>query len=572
MGALFDLQQVPFSRYGSYMAISQLNAGGDDPEGVYLRTVHGATKSSRLFRIELIATGGETLPFFLEPAPAKLRLVASGGAAEFVFAEPDVLRIRVQGDVGIRFIMDRPQFYDNIQPYGDGGRWELNGFSQSRKFMLTPLSGKLHIDAPWEAMKCTHIVVELFPGEGLAGELALEEFATVWRPRDYAISFDACYRSVQSDFDEWMAKTLPVSIGWEQSRTLAAYVNWSAVVRPEGHIKRPAMLMSKNRMTNIWSWDHCFNAMALAQLHPDAAWEQFVFMFDYQDDCGALPDSVNDRTIIWNFCKPPIHGWALQWMRKRNGHAFGAERLATVYEPLARWTEWWFRYRDGDGDGIPQYNHGNDCGWDNSTVFHDGAPVESPDLCAFLILQMEALADIAGEIGRPMAETQLWRERADKLLADMLAHSWRSDHFVAPRSADHHVVQDADSLLPFMTLVLGNRLPEDVRAKLVAGLCAKGRFLTEHGLATESISSAFYKPDGYWRGPIWAPPTLIVADGLASMGETELSRDIATRFCRLIAHSGMAENFNATTGEGLRDRAYTWTSSVFLILAHEYVS
>jgi hypothetical protein len=34
--------------------------------------------------------------------------------------------------------------------------------------------------------------------------------------------------------------------------------------------------------------------------------------------------------------------------------------------------------------------------------------------------------------------------------------------------------------------------------------------------------------------------------------------------------SGMAENFDALTGAGLRDRAFTWTSSVFLILGHEY--
>ena len=34
--------------------------------------------------------------------------------------------------------------------------------------------------------------------------------------------------------------------------------------------------------------------------------------------------------------------------------------------------------------------------------------------------------------------------------------------------------------------------------------------------------------------------------------------------------SGFAENFDALTGEGLRDRAYTWTSSVWLILALAY--
>lgn len=34
----------------------------------------------------------------------------------------------------------------------------------------------------------------------------------------------------------------------------------------------------------------------------------------------------------------------------------------------------------------------------------------------------------------------------------------------------------------------------------------------------------------------------------------------------------MAENFDALTGKPLRDQAYTWTASVFLVLAHEYLA
>ena len=33
--------------------------------------------------------------------------------------------------------------------------------------------------------------------------------------------------------------------------------------------------------------------------------------------------------------------------------------------------------------------------------------------------------------------------------------------------------------------------------------------------------------------------------------------------------SGMAENFDAETGDALRDPDYTWTSSVFLVFAHD---
>ena len=46
-----------------------------------------------------------------------------------------------------------------------------------------------------------------------------------------------------------------------------------------------------------------------------------------------------------------------------------------------------------------------------------------------------------------------------------------------------------------------------------------------------------------------------------------VAADLARRFCRLCETSGMAENFDALTGQGLRDRAFAWTSAVYLIFS-----
>ena len=63
---------------------------------------------------------------------------------------------------------------------------------------------------------------------------------------------------------------------------------------------------------------------------------------------------------------------------------------------------------------------------------------------------------------------------------------------------------------------------------------------------------------------------MLIIDGLNAIGEVEFAQELSCRFCEMVVRSGMAENFDAISGEGLRDRAYSWTSSVFLILAHEY--
>ena len=326
------------------------------------------------------------------------------------------------------------------------------------------------------------------------------------------------------------------------------------------------MYMSKNAMASIWSWDNCFNALALARHAPDLAWDQLMVMVDLQDPSGALPDLANDRFVSWSFCKPPVYGWALARLAQVPGLLTPA-RLAEIYEPLCRVTEWWFRHRDDNGDDMPQYNHGNESGWDNSTVFRALPPIDVPDLAAYLVLQMEFLAYAAAELGRE-DESRRWQARSARLLQQMLDLFWRGDRFVARQSLTGEEI-DCDSLLLFVPLLLGRRLPEAVVAALVARLRRPGHFLTAHGLASESTASPYYEPDGYWRGPLWGAPTVMLVEGVAAVGETALAADLRRRFCALVAERGLAENYDAITGAPLRDRAFTWTASAFLLLAAE---
>ncbi|MDX2716923.1 hypothetical protein PV385_34750, partial [Streptomyces stelliscabiei] len=44
----------------------------------------------------------------------------------------------------------------------------------------------------------------------------------------------------------------------------------------------------------------------------------------------------------------------------------------------------------------------------------------------------------------------------------------------------------------------------------------------------------------------------------------------SARFRTLCETHGFAENFDALTGTGLRDRAYTWTAAAYLLLAEAH--
>ena len=64
---------------------------------------------------------------------------------------------------------------------------------------------------------------------------------------------------------------------------------------------------------------------------------------------------------------------------------------------------------------------------------------------------------------------------------------------------------------------------------------------------------------------------MLIVDGLNSIGRVDWAIEVSRRFCNMVSKHGMAENFDAIAGDGLCDLAYTWTSSVFLVLAHEYL-
>jgi glycogen debranching enzyme len=345
---------------------------------------------------------------------------------------------------------------------------------------------------------------------------------------------------------------------------LAAYVLWSATVAPSGFVTRESVLMSKHWMDKLWSWDHCFNAMALSPGRTDAALDQFLAPFDHQDECGALPDSVTHSEILYNYVKPPIHGWALQRVRATATRELTVEELGRIHDCLARWSRFWLDARRRAGHVLPYYQHGNDSGWDNSTTFDVDRVIESPDLAAFLALQLDVLADLSDELGRPSTE---WRHTSDLVVRALLDQLWTGTDFIAVGALSGRP-STATSLLNLLPLVLGDRLPHDVRSVMADRL---QDHLTTHGLATEPVSSPRYEADGYWRGPIWAPSTAIVEDGLRRSGFGALADVVSARFRGLCESSGFAENFDAGTGAGLRDRAYTWTAAVYLLFAAAHV-
>jgi glycogen debranching enzyme len=326
--------------------------------------------------------------------------------------------------------------------------------------------------------------------------------------------------------------------------------------------------MAKGLMNSVWPWDHCFNALALGETDIDAGLDQWMIPFNLQRENGQIPDKTGAEDTFWGCTKPPIHGWALG--KLMDMHPISNQRLEAIYPRLVKWTNFWFTDRDINKNGLPGFsgnNFGWESGWDNSTVSGGTIENEAPELQAYLILQMQTLARVADQLGRK-DEADQWRHRAAQHLALFRRSYWIDGELVTRLDGGGRIIHHATSLQPMMSLALGGSMDKDMFDALVKNLDG---FKTDLGLASEMPTSPQYKPDGYWRGPIWAPAMYLIIDGLNRGGRRDLAVDLARRYDLLIRKArGYYENFDAKSGQGLRTKAYTWSAAVHILLLHEY--
>ena len=238
---------------------------------------------------------------------------------------------------------------------------------------------------------------------------------------------------------------------------------------------------------------------------------------------------------------------------------------------MALQTAFWLKGRDSDGDGLPEYAHGCDSGWDNGTGFEGCTPCASPDLAAWLVLQLEELARMAPRIGLEH-EAPGWTDAARRVAEAAVHRCFDGARWTAVRAGDHRPSPVGDSLLPWLAGIAGHRFPRAARQAVVAALSEHGRFLTPFGVATEAVTSPLYEADGYWRGPVWGPSTVLAAEAAARCGAPGLAASIARRFAGIAPRFGFAENHDALTGQGLRDPAYSWTAAAWITLHHDWLT
>lgn len=598
-----DLKILPWSRRGSFISFSRttrlappLNLAPQ--EDVYLISQCVAL-SVPVFALRPLPGGlnlDEPVGFHDSPSPVTMKATVSSiqwsheGKIVCEATFQDLRSIRLRGNVPLAFDSDvrsDPSIYMGMyvfeRPPHDGLKAGVEvTYKTFPGYRFLPINGYLTtVNGQTNAFRVNRRVQIQGTDDDPRWELIFHELdvrenkpQTTWKgdPCKMVLkdaeetSFENVKRKMGREFDDFALALCPWAGGKPtEAEVLASYVTWTSMVRAEHKYTKEAILMSKLWMNKVWSWDHCFNALAAAALDQQLGLDQLTVVFDHQAPDGRLPDSVDWQNVEWGFTKPPIQGWALSRLLAQFPDMSDAN-LQPLYSATARLTDFWMDTRRGETSRLPFWAHGNDSGWDNSTAFDKTPMIVGPDLAAYLLLQADCLRQVAKRLRRE-DESQKWADLRSFLINALIEELWDGESFLLKNAITSETFKTT-ALLRFMPLAAAPHLPDEVVDQMVTGM---SKHLSEWGLATEELASPHYESDGYWRGPIWAPSTHLVESGLREAGRVDLANTISTRFLRLCEKSGFAENFDAITGEGLRDLSYTWTSAVYLVMRREAV-
>ncbi len=386
---------------------------------------------------------------------------------------------------------------------------------------------------------------------------------------------EAILLGAERRWQEWFASAPPVDPKYSRQYYYAWWILRAGLLSPRFFLTREAMAPSVIHYVGVWQWDAFFHALAYRHIDAKLAENQLRVVLDHQRQDGMIPDAVHDEGIVTSIAlplnaqeadvtKPPLLAWTA-WKLYETSH--NLDFLDEVYEPIERWNRWWFDNNDSDHDGIVEYNHPYSSGLDDSPLWDEGVPVESPDINTYLVLQAEAMAKIAHELGLADDE-RAWQASAADLTRRMVDHMWDEQAGVFWALRDHKRIQ---ALTPFnLYPLLTGRLDRRIADKLVAHLQDPNEFAAPFPIPTVARNDPKYNPERMWRGPAWMNINYLFIEGLVRAGYPDAARQLRDQTLDLVMrHPDIYEYYNPETSNPPSSAAsvFGWSSAVFVDLA-----
>ena len=341
---------------------------------------------------------------------------------------------------------------------------------------------------------------------------------------------------------------------------------------------QPEKLLTGYAYGEFYDWDLYFENVYLSYYGiSDYCFTNFKAFLAIQQPSGFIPRMLKRQNP--QMFKPFLAQIAVLGSKQR-GDDYEWLR-ESHYGALRKYIDCWFQY-DTDHNGLPVWDSADASGMDNQErrAGHIGSyESEGVDLACELHREMQAMAVIAGKLGKP-DDQQEWRQRAEKLAKLIDSVFWdEQDGFYYDRHEKSGKLTKVKSVSGFLPLWAGVASPAHAKRIIEEHLVNKKEFWLKYPVASYAVTEPDYSQIQTttccnWRGTAWIPTNYMIMHGLIRYGYNDLARELADRTFRMVLDENPAtrEYYNGESGEGHGMNPFWGWSSLAYVMPLECIS
>ncbi len=352
-----------------------------------------------------------------------------------------------------------------------------------------------------------------------------------------------------------------------------------------------------------WLWDSCFHAIVLSILEPEAAKQELRALVSKQFADGMLPhiifwDFKITRPYNWDWVagtvtsitQPPMLAYAAWEIYRRTGDKAFLEEL---YPKILAFYKYLVQNRDPQDHHIVGIINPDESGEDNSPRFDIPMHVDTDisflghmqkrrklihenrvcnfdaEICmsknfwvkdvpfnTILVKNLEILSHIASLLGHEQGEG-FGQLHAGLIKDAMRERLFANGVFWSAMDHDYKPLRVA-TWAHFIPMFAGLYTKDEADAVMTEHFENHETFRSRFGIRTVSKQETAYRPDAFWRGPIWFAPHWFIYQGLMTYGYKHEAKFISDASAGLVERNGFREYFNPETGEAYGAKNFTW--------------
>jgi hypothetical protein len=324
-------------------------------------------------------------------------------------------------------------------------------------------------------------------------------------------------------------------------------------------------------------WDAAISCVGAREIDAPACQEAIECFTENAGPRGSLPMVMCDSHRAGEG-QAPVMCWGAwsTYQRSRD-----TEWLSRIYPALCGYIRFWLKYHASERGLCRYFNAGqiadNDARFDPIMKGRSNESVygfEAPDLNAFLVMEMNCLAEFAGELDRP-DEAKKWKAEASALAGRIVDTMYFPEDTMFYDVKEGTQSQFSGTKTPnmFLPLWAGVPLARDEIDKIVRNhMLNPGEFYGECPFPSLSYDHPEYDPDSLWRGRIWPHVNYWMVQTLWKHGYHREAEQVADQVLEiLLANPWIHESYESRQGKPIGQPEYNWSlSSAIQFLLERY--